>query len=68
MATNKKSKNEVKLMGNFSKKINAIIISMMLVLSFFCAEIVKFGTNLNDSELQKVTNFWRRMWQKRKRK
>ncbi len=56
MATNKKSKNEVKLMGNFFKKINAIIISMMLVLSFFCAEIVKFGTNLNDSELQKVTN------------
>ena len=28
----------------------------MLILSFFCAEILKFGTNLNNSELQKVTN------------
>ena len=43
-------------MRNFSKKINAIIITMMLILSFFCAEILKFGTNLNNSELQKVTN------------
>ena len=56
MVTNKKSKNEVKLMRNFSKKINAIIITMMLILSFFCAEIVKFGANLNNSELKKVTN------------
>ena len=43
-------------MRNFSKKINAIIITMMLILSFFCAEILKFGTNLENSELQKVTN------------
>ena len=28
----------------------------MLILSFFCAEILKFGTNLNNSEFQKVTN------------
>ncbi len=28
----------------------------MLILSFFCAEIVKIGANLNNSEPQKVTN------------
>ena len=44
-------------MKNFSKKINAaIIITMMLVLSFFGAEMVKFGTNLNNTEPQKVAN------------
>ena len=44
-------------MKNISKKINvAIIITIMLVLSFFGAEIVKFCTNLNNSELPKDAN------------
>ncbi len=44
-------------MKNFFKKINTtIIIAMMLVFSFFGAEIVKFGTNLNNLKLQKFAN------------
>ena len=44
-------------MKNFAKKINAaIIITVMLVFCFFGVEIVKFGTNLNNSEFQKVAN------------
>ena len=41
----------------FLKKLNTtIIITMMLVLSFFCAETAKFWTNLNNLEPQKVIN------------
>ena len=44
-------------MKKFAKKINAaIIITAMLVFSFFVVEIVKFGTSLNNSEFQKVAN------------
>ncbi len=44
-------------MKNFFKKLNStIIIAIMLVLSIFGAEIVKFCTNLNNLKLHKTAN------------
>lgn len=44
-------------MKSFFKKLNStIIIAVMLVLSIFGAEIVKFCTNLNNLKLQKIAN------------
>lgn len=44
-------------MKSFFKKLNStILIAIMLVLSIFGAEIVKFCTNLNNLKLQKTVN------------